>query len=219
MLAKPLFLMALAVPLLAQSDPCPKDGRFGDPSASPSWNGWGADASNTRFQPARSAQLPAANLSQLKLRWAFGFPGVHSVFGQPVVAGRVFSVSTLVSSTSSTPRRLRLLVVSGGRGCAHRHHHRAVSDARPVIAAYFGDLKANVYALNAATGAQIWKVSADPIPARITGAPQLYENRLYVPVASGEEGAGRRPELRMLHVSRQRRGAGRGTGNRSGRPT
>jgi polyvinyl alcohol dehydrogenase (cytochrome) len=54
--------------------------------------------------------------------------------------------------------------------------------------AYFGDLKGNVYALNAATGALVWKVAADTHPAaRITGAPQLYQNRLYVPVASFEE--------------------------------
>src|SRR5438270_279315 len=50
--------------------------------------------------------------------------------------------------------------------------------------AYFGDLKGNVYAVDAATGAQVWKTSADSHPlARVTGAPQLYQDRLYVPVS------------------------------------
>jgi polyvinyl alcohol dehydrogenase (cytochrome) len=37
-----------------------------------SWNGWGADLSNTRFQPER------LSLSQLKLKWEFGFPGAKA---------------------------------------------------------------------------------------------------------------------------------------------
>ena len=36
-------------------------------------------------------RLAAADVPKLKLKWAFGFPGVKSVYGQPsVVAGRVF---------------------------------------------------------------------------------------------------------------------------------
>ncbi len=58
-------------------------------------------------------------------------------------------------------------------------------------AAYFGDAKANVYAVDAATGQQIWKVHVeDHASARITGAPKVFEGRVYVPVSSGEEGAG-----------------------------
>ena len=45
-----------------------------DPAASASWNGWGNDNSNTRFQPAAQARLTAADVPKLKLKWAFGFP-------------------------------------------------------------------------------------------------------------------------------------------------
>src|SRR5438477_875612 len=58
----------------------------------PSWNGWG-DLSNTRFQPARAAGLSAGQVSRLKLKWAFGFPGATALYGQTIVDGRVF-VST-----------------------------------------------------------------------------------------------------------------------------
>jgi len=56
---------------------------------------------------------------------------------------------------------------------------------------YFGDGRSNVYALNASTGAQLWTQNVETHPSsHITGAPALYQNRLYVPVASGEEGQG-----------------------------
>src|SRR5207245_10459754 len=59
-------------------------------SATGNWNGW-ADAANTRFQPARQAGLTRQTTPKLKLKWAFGFPGVTTAFGvASVVDGRVF---------------------------------------------------------------------------------------------------------------------------------
>src|ERR1035441_6822893 len=61
-----------------------------DPSKSPSWNGWGGPL-NTRFQDAKDAGLTVAQIPNLKLKWAFGFPLGVSAFGQPsVAAGRIF---------------------------------------------------------------------------------------------------------------------------------
>ena len=62
-----------------------------NPLAGPLWNGWGVNTANTRFQDGASAGLAAADVSRLKLKWAFGFPGELSVDAQPTVAGgRVF---------------------------------------------------------------------------------------------------------------------------------
>src|SRR5207253_7452634 len=59
---------------------------------------------------------------------------------------------------------------------------------------YFGDLRANLYAVDAATGALRWRVALDAHPAaRITGAPTLFENRLYVPMSSIEEASAINP--------------------------
>jgi polyvinyl alcohol dehydrogenase (cytochrome) len=53
---------------------------------------------------------------------------------------------------------------------------------------FFGDAKANVYALDAQTGKQLWKRKVDEFfLARITAAPKFYNGRLYVPVSSSEE--------------------------------
>ena len=50
-----------------------------------------------------------------------------------------------------------------------------------------------------ATGTLLWKTRVDDFPvARITGSPMLHNGRLYVPVASGEEGAGAVADVRVL---------------------
>ena len=171
------------------SNHCQRNPGLGDIAAKPSWNGWGAGLSNARFQEAAAAQLDAGQVPKLKLKWAFGFPGAKAVYGQPtVVAGRVFlGVDTAyVYSIDATT------------GCVYWSYH-AAAPVRSAVSigpghapgqylAYFGDLKGNVYAVDAASGEQAWKINLDNHPvARITGAPQIYQNRLYVPVASFEE--------------------------------
>ena len=85
----------------------------------------------------------------------------------------------------------------------------ARASARHVV--YFGDLKANTYAVDAASGELIWKKSVDPHRfARITGSVTLHDGKLYVPVSSIEEATGRAAQLRVLHVPRQRGRARRG---------
>src|SRR6266851_4523360 len=56
------------------------------------------------------------------------------------------------------------------------------------------DQFANAYAVNAITGALIWKTRVeDHLAAVITGAPTLYSGVLYVPVSSMEEVTGSQP--------------------------
>ena len=70
----------------------------------------------------------------------------------------------------------------------------AESESPSGYAAYFGDLKGDVYAVDAATGKQLWMVAADNhICARITGAPKAFGDRLYVPVSSFEEATAANP--------------------------
>ena len=160
----------------------------------PTWNGWG-DLSNTRFQAAKGAGLTAGKVSRLKLKWAFGFPGATALYGQTVFDGRVF-----VSSNAGYVYSL-----DAGTGCIHWSYHSVavvrsgvtIGPLKPGsarMAAFFGDIRGNAYALDASTGEQIWRVSTDGHPlARVTGNPRLYENRLYVPLASLEEDESRSP--------------------------
>jgi polyvinyl alcohol dehydrogenase (cytochrome) len=167
-------------------------------SAGPTWNGWGVDAGNTRFQKQAPAGIAAADVGRLKVKWAFGFPGDQSAYAQPaVVGGRVFvgSPSGLVYS------------LSAATGCVHWYFEaaRAVRTAVAIArvrtpagmrdVAFFGDQGATAYALDAATGALLWKTTVEDFPtSRVTGSPVFYNGRIYVPVASGEETAGAAPD-------------------------
>ncbi len=170
---------------------CPGNSPLGDINAKPMWNGWGNGVSNARFQNAKEAGLTAAQVPNLKLKWAFGFPGAEEVYGQPTIAGgRVF----LGVDTGA------VYSLDAESGCVYWSYQadggvRTAISIGPVkgkgatkYGVYFGDIRANVYMLDASTGKEIWKVQVDDHPvAKITGAPMLYEDRLYVPVSSQEE--------------------------------
>ena len=64
--------------------------------------------------------------------------------------------------------------------------------ARPLV--YFGDQTGNVFALKARTGRLVWRIRADEHrAATTTGTPTLYNDVLYIPVASLEEGPAAAP--------------------------
>jgi polyvinyl alcohol dehydrogenase (cytochrome) len=175
--------------LTAQTNPCPANTPF-DPGKGASWIGWGADLANTRFQDSKEAQIAASDVPRLKLKWAFGFPGAKSVYGQPsVVGGRVFvgvDTGAVYSLDAATGCVFWTFQADSGVRSAVTFHR---IEARSV--ALFGDGKGNAYAVDAVTGRQIWKTQVDShASARITGGIKVFEGRVYVPVASGEEGAG-----------------------------
>ncbi len=182
----------------AMPNQCPANAKLTDPGAGPAWNGWSADATNARFQTAKAAGITAAQVPNLKLKWAFGLPNAASMYSQPTVAGgRVFF-------GADTGYVYSLDVKSGclAWGFQAAAGVRNAVSVGPVkghagssYAAYFGDLRGNVYALDAATGKALWIVSVDPHPlAAVTGSPILHKGRLYVPLASREEAAGGGPD-------------------------
>ncbi len=156
-----------------------------NPLAGPHWNGWGADLTNRRFQPTAQAGFSDNDVPRLRLKWAFGFPNDIQAYAQPAVAGgRIF-----VGSAGH-----RIYSLSASTGCiywtleAEAPVRTAISLSANGQAVYFADIHANVYSAGAATGRLLWKIRADGhSEARITGAPALSGNRLYVPVASSEE--------------------------------
>ena len=66
---------------------------FAVAGSSSSWNGWGPDVRNTRFQ-RDAGGITAANVGSLKLKWAFGVADVTQSRSQPaIVGGRLFMAS------------------------------------------------------------------------------------------------------------------------------
>jgi polyvinyl alcohol dehydrogenase (cytochrome) len=53
------------------------------PAHPPIWAGWGVDLKNSRFQSTAAAGLNKQQVKNLKLKWAFAYPGAAATFGQP----------------------------------------------------------------------------------------------------------------------------------------
>ena len=154
----------------------------------PAWNGWGVDLNNRRFQTAEAAGMTAGDVAGLRLKWAFGFPGVTDTGSQTtLVAGRA-----LVGTRNGL-----VYALDAATGCVHWVHEaptsvRSAISVGPVdgggYTAYFGDGFASVHAVDLMTGELRWTTAIDDHEAsQITGAPALHEGRLYVPVSSLEE--------------------------------
>jgi polyvinyl alcohol dehydrogenase (cytochrome) len=179
---------------VSMANPCP--GRPAPIALNDSnWNGWGRDLDNSRYQPAPG--IAAADVPKLKVKWSFGYPGTFT-YGQPTLVGdRLY-----VTSGNGT-----VFALNAQTGCTY-WTFKAGASTRTAIsvgpmpansaskyAAYFGDDKATVYAVNAEDGALLWSTRVDDHPVgRVTGAPVLHKDGLYVPVSSIEEAIGVNPK-------------------------
>ena len=182
--------------LASKSNACPDTKAPFSPSGA-NWNGWGSDLANTRFQPAGPAGLTAAQVPRLKLKWAFAFPNTFVAYGQPtIVGGRIFVASA----------NRNIYSLDAKSGCEY-WSFEAQSPARTAIViatilgersrqvAFFGDQRANAYAVDASSGELLWKVHIDDHPrSKIVGAPQYFDGRLFVPLTDAEEGPAMNPQ-------------------------
>lgn len=153
--------------------------------------GWSMTLEGTRHVPAKSAGLRAADVPRLNLKWAFAFPGATRARSQPTVGGGAL----YVGSQDGT-----IYAIDFATGCV-RFTFTADAEVRtsPVLESWrsgdrtakpklwFGDFKGNAYALDAQSGALLWKTRIDEHPRlTITGSPRYFEGKLYVPMSSNE---------------------------------
>ena len=154
---------------------------------SPNWMGWSPTSSNTRFQSAEAAGFTAAQVPNLKLKWAFGFPGDITAFGASTIrSGTLFTGSasgTVHAINAKTgclywtfqangPVRSAPLIVENGTG----------------FSVAFGDQIGWFYFLDARDGKLLWKHRVDDHEAtKLTGSPAFNRGVMFVPAASWEE--------------------------------
>jgi polyvinyl alcohol dehydrogenase (cytochrome) len=166
------------------SNPCPTSTEWKD---GPGWAGWSPGLTNARFQTAAQAGLSGDDVPRLKLKWAFAFPDSIGLRSQPAVfRGRVFaggqdgSVYSLDASTGC--------VYWSTTVDAEVRSGITVGQVGGQSAVFFGDSSGYLYGLDGASGKQMWKIRLDEHPAtKATSTPVLYQERLYVGVASLEE--------------------------------
>jgi polyvinyl alcohol dehydrogenase (cytochrome) len=166
------------------SNPCPTQKPL-DLKA-PSWNGWGGDPANSRYQP--NPGLTAADTPRLKPKWSFSYPGTKNAQAT-IFGGRVF-VASMAGKVYSLDAK---------SGCVYwrtdqRAGVRATMTIAPLAAApskyalYLGDDRQYIRALDALSGKELWATRiGDHVSGRVSGAPTLYKGVIYAALASGEE--------------------------------
>jgi polyvinyl alcohol dehydrogenase (cytochrome) len=188
--------MGVAAPVNQLVNACKAPKPMRDAAAMPGWNGHGNGAAANRYANAKAGGITAEDLPRLKLRWAFGYANVGAARAQPTVAGgRVF-----VASENSEVHAL-----DPATGCTYwTFKARAGVRTSPYVAPYraaggkrgqgvfFGDGRANVYGVDAQSGALLWTTHIDDhASAGITGSPVVHDGRLFIGVQGlGEEGRG-----------------------------
>jgi polyvinyl alcohol dehydrogenase (cytochrome) len=158
------------------------------------WSGWSPTHDNARFAPAALAGLTAAQVPQLKLKWAFGFDGDISAFSQPSVIGN----QVFIGSAGGVVHALR-----ADSGCLQWTFHANGPIRSAIVAApgngtqvlLFGDLTGWFYALDASNGQLVWRKRPDDHEAvRLSAPPVVHDGIAYVAVASWEESRSLNPE-------------------------
>jgi polyvinyl alcohol dehydrogenase (cytochrome) len=172
----------------AASDLPPEKNLCADPAApvalgSAQWNGWGQDLDNTRYQPEPA--IRATDVAKLALKWAFGYAG-SAGGGQPTLvdgrlfvasaAGRIYSLDArsaciywTYDAAAGVHTSISIAELSAPRHGAppkktrmgkHNMTNAHLEVIKAPCAVLFGDDKGAVYALDAQSGALLWKRSS-----------------------------------------------------------
>jgi polyvinyl alcohol dehydrogenase (cytochrome) len=155
--------------------------------ASGGWSGWSPTGGNTRFQSAAGTQLTAANVSGLKLKWAYAFAGDVIAFAPPTVINDTLFVGSAGGMVQA---------MDAGTGCLHWTYQAAgpvrtamtvaTDGARSTL--LFADQNGWVYGVDARSGAERWKKRVEEHEAtRLTGSIAVHDGVAFIPAASWEE--------------------------------
>jgi len=170
---------------LASIPSCKMDLTYQSGLSSPGFN-WGLQLNNQRNISAKSAGLSSTNINELETAWAVAMPGANRVRSQPVFAGGLVLVGSHDGNVYALDPDSGCQVWSF-QASGEVRTGIAIDESFDIPMAFFGDVLANVYGINAATGELVWRMRADEHPnATITGSPTPHNGRLYIPVSSLE---------------------------------
>ncbi len=149
---------------------------------SANWSNYGHDISGSHYNPDETVITPAT-VSRLKPKWVFETEG--DVSSEPTV------VNGVVYFGSWDGKEYAVDAATGKKiwefDCNSPSRSGAAYDDGVL---YFGDLAGRLYAVDAKTGALKWKTRVDQHRDTVaTSSPMVYRGRIYMGVASHEEGA------------------------------
>jgi polyvinyl alcohol dehydrogenase (cytochrome) len=187
------FITGTTGPVAMHEPPRCKAGKaWFDKKALPDAVAWGFDRGDSRYIPAKVGGVEAGDLSRLRLKWVFAYPGAVRVRSQPVTAGGALFAGSHDGTVYALDQKT---------GCIHWTFEAATEVRTSLVIRpwrtaegkkqeslmYFGDLVGNVYAIHTETGKLAWRFKpSNHHSATITATPALYNDRLYVAVSSLE---------------------------------
>lgn len=146
------------------------------------WPAFGRDLMGSHHNPDETAITPQ-NVAQLKPKWIFQTEG--DVSSQPIVINGAVYFGSWDGHEYAVNAQTGERLWSYDAGQSSRSA-AAYGDGR----LYFGDIAGYLHALDAKTGALKWKKRIDAHPATVaTSSPLYHQGKLYLGVASHEEGA------------------------------
>lgn len=155
-----------------------------DLTTGPILGDWGYGAKNHRYQTAEGGGITSANISDLTLKWAMAFPNATEMRSQPALIGDTLFIALFDLD--------KIYALDANSGCVKWEYTTltgprssigyGVVNGRPTL--WFGDIGANVYALDPLTGKEIWRKNlAIHSQSAITGQAVLNDDILYVPMS------------------------------------
>lgn len=151
-------------------------------------SGWGNNKEGTGFRTTQQSGITPANVSSLKLKWAFAFPEATIMRTKPAVMGDWLIVGGQFGDVLTIHRKTGKL---GWRFTATSAIRGAIAIVRNgnSATAYFSDYSTNTYALDVQTGKMVWNHRAGFDPqSSVTGSVAVHNGMVYVPISSLEVG-------------------------------
>ncbi|MES2606055.1 MAG: PQQ-binding-like beta-propeller repeat protein [Pseudomonadota bacterium] len=167
-------------------------------TGTPTVGQWGIDSHNNRRLTAEQAGLTTADMGKLELAWALAFPQTANMRSQPVVVGNTMYLSIVDSG------QLFALDIAGDSPCVkwvYEHDvplrtalgYHTLDDGRHVL--LFADAATHVLMMDAVTAEVIWTATVKVTSvSNVTAMPVLFEDKVFVPISSGELNMGAVPD-------------------------
>ncbi|MDA1073158.1 MAG: PQQ-binding-like beta-propeller repeat protein [Proteobacteria bacterium] len=170
---------------------CSEDRRSVNLAAPHGMLNFGVDVSGHRRLSAAQAGVNSAQMGQLELAWAIGFPNTTQLRTSPVIIGKTMFYSPVTTGTvlafdleqpAPCVKWVHSIGTAGRTSLSY-----GLLDGKPALT--FADRQGVVHALDAATGALLWSEYAPHSQgSRVTGAPVIHANKVVVNISGSGVG-------------------------------